>query len=1677
MTTENISAVISDQFPSFVREDYTTFLQFVKAYYDFLEQNYPSDIAELGGVDSTLDTLVDQFKKQFNLDFNTHDGINDRVLLKHIKEFYQLKGSEEAFRIFFKLLFNENVSFAYPSREMLTVSGGKWDESYSMLVKVITATNGINSPVGKKIYVDKPGKIVEIEVYDCVDITSGGDPYTTYKLSVQEDYSKSIEVNDLVYNNDKTFIARILPSIVSAEIVSKGNAFKKDQIYTLTGASGTGTKIKVKDVGTTTTIPFNNNARIIRDIQIVPPKYDYFKTKILTQLVGGVNYNSNILLHTPFPTATGKVDRVDVLSSGGGYTAIPPVYVGRPFLGGTSVSSADHIVVENRLYLVTTAGTLGTTAPTHTSGVVTSGDAKLYYIGTPATASAICMVTSATIALTGTGYISGDIVKVRPTFSAITVQSVFPSTPGTGYSVGDILTINFGTNGTNPTFRVSAVSATGEVRALTIEDPGTIRTLATSNLKDFATTVVSAAGTPSGCKIDVTGTINKSYPLGVGNTDILLKISASPSGSALTIVDPGAISRLDITSLDGVAVDPVKTANSNVSGMTVNIRLGVKQIVLNTGGVGYQWPNTKYNYMTESYNIGATAFVGTPWVYSGTVATNSQLVYSNRLYTVTTGGTLGTTPPSHTSGSATNGTATLAYAGAASIANSFQQYPASGISAVYVNSLYNSSPTNSGWGSGFLSVPKIRFIGGGGSGAEAVVALRAVSGTISYGGVPGFATFVVGDLLEPLNRTDISSISTDTMPIFRVTSVSSGVITGVSLYTSGYITKTSSTYTGLNVGFRKPGTFQYCNIDLSLGVAKIDVTNAGSGYTSTPRAELYGYTQSVFYPAVLPSNIDVRIGPSHGLVDGDYIASSSIATTINSVKSELEYNIKAYVEVAKSTSTAFEYVSIDTRVQPFSFLITVNDGTLSNVSCPGKFGYLECENHELSYGDKIYFTDPKGAMGLGFRLKTYGYYTVVGPITSNTFCLAAQQETDESLNYTYAHQHLIGSVDLGDSSLVFPGAVYKSNFSAYRPGSIRLVEYGYLTVGSETLVGFGRFPLYTWTNGTDYTATTGDGIVYNRALASPNNKLELQTLADFKFNAVYPGNLEIQQMYPDTNWANLSSAYGSYFASSGLGNTDNGNSSVLGVVVTNSGSGYTSVPTVSIFSRRGTGATAVAVMESEGVTIVNPGSGYTSNDKVTFSMPGSTVPIYYKVNTVDGSGAVTAIMNSYSGEVYSIPYTPTQLANMALTGGTGTGLVVSVKFRLKFIKVTNQGYGYTTTTLPVVSLSGGNPTTAATLGSVIVKSTDIRLKIKNHGLNTGSKITYRSPEASSTDTMQVKLYNNFSSLPENTGVRVPDHVVFKKDHGLVDGMLVYFSSTNGGVLVSDKGGISQSSYNADEAKLVYNCYKVTNANKNWFQLTTGRPTSFWGNPNTYNGSPYTGTGTITFTSSTTNTLTVLRDLAALNSFSNKEEFFVEGQVLFVGKVSNDVIELSRDTGSKIALSTYGYSISEPASIGFGNINLESYKTTLNSFEFIEHGKGYTGDFQATITPLTSDDPNPENAILNVKTGPITKLPGQFDSYESSFVSGSEAIQDSKYYQNYSYVIKSSLPFDEYSQLIKKYVHPAGFEVFGENEINNSIESSPNADIMVSSRLESQSGYTSSTDPYRFGISFSKVSGS
>jgi hypothetical protein len=130
--SKKISGYIENHFPAVYREDGPVLVDFVQAYFEFLERN---DFAATKlnrsmfanrDIDETLDSFIIHFKEQFLKDFNFSTVVDKRFMIKHIMDYYRSKGTPRAAKLLLRLVFNEDAEVYYPGRDILKPSDSRW---------------------------------------------------------------------------------------------------------------------------------------------------------------------------------------------------------------------------------------------------------------------------------------------------------------------------------------------------------------------------------------------------------------------------------------------------------------------------------------------------------------------------------------------------------------------------------------------------------------------------------------------------------------------------------------------------------------------------------------------------------------------------------------------------------------------------------------------------------------------------------------------------------------------------------------------------------------------------------------------------------------------------------------------------------------------------------------------------------------------------------------------------------------------------------------------------------------------------------------------------------------------------------------------------------------------------------------------------------------------------------------------------------------------------------------------------------------------------------------------------------------------------------------------------------------------------------------------------------------
>lgn len=150
-TIRNISSLIEQQVPDFVRSDYPQFVKFIEYYYKWLEDSAEGNTIyhimnseKYRDIDETLDDFVRLLKEQLLPNFPEKTALDIKKILKRSKEFYVQKGSEESLKWLFRVLYDQDIEIFYPKKQILKASDGKWKRPLAFRLTLSTENEDID---------------------------------------------------------------------------------------------------------------------------------------------------------------------------------------------------------------------------------------------------------------------------------------------------------------------------------------------------------------------------------------------------------------------------------------------------------------------------------------------------------------------------------------------------------------------------------------------------------------------------------------------------------------------------------------------------------------------------------------------------------------------------------------------------------------------------------------------------------------------------------------------------------------------------------------------------------------------------------------------------------------------------------------------------------------------------------------------------------------------------------------------------------------------------------------------------------------------------------------------------------------------------------------------------------------------------------------------------------------------------------------------------------------------------------------------------------------------------------------------------------------------------------------------------------------------------------------------
>ncbi|MBR20527.1 MAG: hypothetical protein CMA64_10365, partial [Euryarchaeota archaeon] len=207
-----ISKMVGNQLPEFIRNDHTLFVTFIEKYYEFLETNNTTDPTKHGplkvlqdflykldvdfnddGSINTDDNFLKEFYKDYAKDLPIGQSAKLSLVLKRINDFYTAKGSAEAIKLLFRILYNEEVTIFNAQEFVLRPSSSKWQQDY--VVKVYERGTYINATTEDYNPENFVGQQVDLHYYESTGSVTNS---ATKRASVQS-------VKKIAYTNPQAY--------------------------------------------------------------------------------------------------------------------------------------------------------------------------------------------------------------------------------------------------------------------------------------------------------------------------------------------------------------------------------------------------------------------------------------------------------------------------------------------------------------------------------------------------------------------------------------------------------------------------------------------------------------------------------------------------------------------------------------------------------------------------------------------------------------------------------------------------------------------------------------------------------------------------------------------------------------------------------------------------------------------------------------------------------------------------------------------------------------------------------------------------------------------------------------------------------------------------------------------------------------------------------------------------------------------------------------------------------------------------------------------------------------------------------------------------------------------------------------------------------------------------------
>ena len=295
------SLVVSQQLPGYIREngDYQTFITFLEAYYEFLEESgnvydVSRNILNYKDIDNTIDKFEEFFFDTFLQNFPKESLTDKNRLVKFSREFYQRKSTPASFKFLFRSLFNANSEIYNAKDFVLIASGGKW--SRNTFLRLSSLDQNFLSAKYYKVFGETSKSVAKIENVQVVSNKTEIYVSDIVRNFIPGEFVKIVDenLNNVLFNGE-ILRAKLVGSITAVNILRgfEGSGYEIGDPVIFIGGTNPEKENPIKAVAEVLDVGLSS----IQEIEILNGSNGYrtFPNTTLTIISQGVGANIKVV--------------------------------------------------------------------------------------------------------------------------------------------------------------------------------------------------------------------------------------------------------------------------------------------------------------------------------------------------------------------------------------------------------------------------------------------------------------------------------------------------------------------------------------------------------------------------------------------------------------------------------------------------------------------------------------------------------------------------------------------------------------------------------------------------------------------------------------------------------------------------------------------------------------------------------------------------------------------------------------------------------------------------------------------------------------------------------------------------------------------------------------------------------------------------------------------------------------------------------------------------------------------------------------------------------------------------------------------------------------------------------------------------------------------------------------